>query len=49
MKEIGDIVFERSDDNITDALRKKMNQRALMEVVRSGILLVKLEQRIIRN
>ena len=48
-EEISDVNFVRSDDNIADALTKKMSQKALMEMVGSGRLLVKPEQWKIRN
>ena len=35
-KEISDIGFVRSNDNVADGLTKKMHQKALMDVLRTG-------------
>ena len=48
-KEISDIGFVRSEENIADGLTKRMSQRTLVQVIKNGKLNVKPEQWIIRN
>jgi hypothetical protein len=46
--EIDNLVFVRSEDNLADALTKRMEPHALLDLMRTGKLQLRAAQRILR-